>query len=285
MEGDGVFYMLVGRKHWDVLVVSIMSLRDFYDGPICIACGDDDGRKIADMIQQDNRLSPVQVMRFELPRLARRNNGYAMKPMMHELSSFRRTVFLDADTLIRTPRWADVFPSERGQVTLTQFADWTMAMRKLQRRVSGWEDVAPEDHKRIIANQVPAINTGVIGFDSSCGRFMREWLELTRKRISFICDELACQLIFDRHKTRVLNDDYNGSPIHGRWAKGKASRQPYIWHCHGKKEVSREEGRAVWFPFYQRAVIDNYARIQEWTPGDKGGRLAQYLKAQHEQAH
>ena len=52
-DEDGVVYMLTGIKHAAMLVVSIMSLRQHYHGPVCLIAGDGPSIDICNRIKQD----------------------------------------------------------------------------------------------------------------------------------------------------------------------------------------------------------------------------------------
>ena len=273
---QGVLYLISGDKHANVLVTSIYSLRTraVYGGPIHIAAGDERAEAIAAHICRDTRLAgdfPVTWSAWEPPR-GSRGDGYRQKTFMQGLSPFERTVFLDADTIVRLPfdhlfRFTDLWG-----VTLTQFSTWTSNGKKITGRIKGWTDVAEDDVREMSSNPYPAINTGVIAFDKSDGAraFFAEWKDLTAKKPVFINDELAAQLICWRHKVRVVDSLWNYSAIHDNrsdWA---------ILHMHGKKHVRREPVRKLWLPIYDECVRQNVAQIAEWTPaGDK--HLRDYL--------
>ena len=268
---SGCLFMLTGSKHANVLIVAINSLRTSgYRGPVHIAVGDGAALAIALHIVADERLGPVTYKRWSPP-TGFRNAGYLSKTHMDRLSPFERTVFLDADTMTvgdLGPLFD--FPSP---VVLTQFSSWHSNGRKISGRIRPWEDVAPDDVREMTSTPYAAVNTGVIAFDKSTAslNFFWEWRELTAKKPVFICDELAAQLIYWRHKVVVLDSRYNCSPIHDRRSDA------VIYHFHGRKHVNREQGRKIWLPAYDRCVRENIARIAEWTPGSDR-RLQEFLE-------
>jgi lipopolysaccharide biosynthesis glycosyltransferase len=277
---SGVLYMLQGNKHAVVLAVSIWSLRKSgFIGPVHIAIGDDKAEEICTHIAADPRLGPITTARWQPP-TGKRGTVYLAKTHMQDLSPFERTLFIDADTLVV----GDINPLfEFGQYTqagpagvaLTQFSNWQSNGRKISGRIKPWVDVVPDDVKEMQSKAYPAINTGVISFDRSAGSqaFFEDWRSTTEKKVVFICDELAAQLIFHRHAVRVLDDRYNASPIHSERAR---TGDAVIYHCHGKKHVNKPAGRKIWLPVYEECVKHNLANIREWTPaGDR--RLKEFL--------
>lgn len=273
MDNDlGVLYLISGDRHVNVLAVSIYSLRHVgFRLPIHIAVGDDYPEPMVEMMAKDARLGPITWARWDKPSL-HRNDKYRQKCFMDGLSPFDKTVYLDADTLVRgSLKPLFEFSPDRA-VTLTQFSDWNSNGRKIPNRIRPWNDVANADVQEMLARAYPAINTGIIAFDKSSGsqKFFQEWRELTAKKIVFICDELSAQLIFWRHACRVVDDRWNASPIHSN------RTDAIIWHGHGSKFIKREQGRKIWLPWYEACVEQNIAGIAEWTPaGDK--RLREYL--------
>lgn len=206
------------------------------------------------------------------PPSGQRGMAYAAKTWMDSLSHFERTLFIDADTLVVGDIWP-IFQFGEYGVTLTQFSSWLSSGRKIANRIRPWMDLAPDDVRKMAAEPLPAVNTGVIAFDRSDGAaaFFAEWKSLTMKRPCFICDELSAQIIYHRHAVRVLDSRWNCSPIHD------ARKDAVIYHFHGRKHVNREQGRAIWLPAYDECCRLNIADINAWTPaGDK--RLREYLE-------
>ena len=277
MPNRGILYMISGTKHLNVLVTSIYSLRSSgYIGPIHIAVGDDGPEDVVRKILEDPRLTGPDAYanitwdRWQAP-TGRKGDGWAQKTFMDTLSPFESTVFLDADTIVR----GDInplFTPQEFAVTLTQFSDWKSNGRKIQGRIAPWIDVAPDDVRKMSAKAFPAINTGILSW-RNCNEaraFFNEWRSLTAKKPCFINDELAAQLIFWRHRTRVLDSRWNHSPIYDH-------REDWvITHLHGKKHVNRDQGRAIWLPVYEQCVRFNIADINSWTPGNDK-RLREFL--------
>lgn len=253
---DGVLYINVGLKHAIHLAVSIYSLRKWWDGPVAIACGDDSAEEIGHFIAGDPELRPVTIIRFDHEDNGR-GSTYATKCRMGEFSPFERTVFIDADTLI-VGDFRPMFPA-MGGVTLTQFSDWVSTGRMISGRVEKWRHVCDKMVNRMLECPYPAINTGVMGFTSSSTDWFEDWKKVTNKNISFICDEIAAQLIFPDHAVKVLDDRFNCSPTYS-WGTGDVR----IWHGHGFRFLKKETGRQLWLPVFKEALVRDTAKLQSW---------------------
>jgi hypothetical protein len=135
-DGDGVVYMLYGSRHALQLVVSLWSLRRVYQGPVAILCAHDGNDatslRLKEAIDADPRIDATCIP-FPFVTTAKRNNGYANKTLVHRLSPFQRSVFLDADTVIVRP-FDELYPTE-DEIVLTQFCGWWSNGRKISRRI------------------------------------------------------------------------------------------------------------------------------------------------------
>lgn len=256
---EGVLYMLVGDKHAVQLAVSLMTLREHYDGPIVIVTGDQRAEDIAETIRWNMRDDFTTVFRWDAPTHPR-GIQYANKTMMGRLTPFERTVFVDADTMFAdTPE--RFFAKQDRSVYLTQFADWVSTGNKMSGRIREWLEAQPELAKAQLESEFPAINTGVISWGPDTEHFFDDWRATTLTNVRFICDEIAAQLIFPRHdNVSVLSDKYNRSPIYG------IDKDPVIWHGHGWKFMKHAAGRKVWMPKFAEALRDNFGGLRDWFP-------------------
>jgi hypothetical protein len=278
LNGDGVLYTLVGDKHAAQLAVSILSLRDHWQGPVAIMVGDEKAHEFGVRCEKDTRLAPLQLVKWHAPtrgQTGQHGTQYLNKTRMFDLSPFSRTVFLDADTLV-VGDFRALWPRPNTEeVRLTQFADFTTTTRPVRSRVEGWRQHAPREVARSLAYGYPGLNTGVMAFTRLSKRFMAAWREMTARNVCFICDEIAAQLVFLDFPHMVLDERWNASPVHGKHLPGDPEVR--IWHFHGRKHVRRERCREIWLPAYDRAVAENVAGIAEWTPaGDR--QLRRWLK-------
>lgn len=297
---DGVAFLNLGTAHGDNLVVSLLSLTEHWDGPIVIWAGDGDGARTAHLCADDGRLGNIKVVEFDFqamkqPGISRGNHYLAKTYVMRHLSPFDRTVFVDADTIFAGD-FSDVFPQKgTEEIRITQFCDWPSTGRMMRGRIEKWRNEANVEVVRMLSAPYPAINTGVVGFTSLSTRFMASWEEMTRRRVEFIADEIACQLIYPDFPHCVMDMRWNASPRHcwsfhgisGTLADGRKidgpedhdrKADPRIWHNHGKKAVKEARSRYLWMPYYDRAIKLNLAKIKNWSPCRGNDRLQKYLK-------
>lgn len=267
MPNSGVIYLNVGHKHLNMLVVSLMSLRDRYDGPVAILSGGDESTSFLNKyVVPDIRLD-VKLFPFTYSRAGKTGSVYYAKTAMGEMSPFDTTVFVDADTLF-VGDFSPVFPVD-DEMVLTQFANWTTLSRRIQSRISKWSAILPKQVETQMKQAHPAINTGVLGFSKKTVAFMDKWRTVTRKNVGFICDEICAQLIYTEFPHRVLDERFNASPVFSWKRHGPhiPKADPRILHGHGKKflKTEPEVQQAFWLPYYRRALQDNVAGIRGWT--------------------
>jgi len=265
MAVDGVVYMIQGNKHAVVLAVSVWTLRKHWDGPVTLICADDNGFEVAGRIVDDQRSGcDIRLVRDAA---SGRNSGYLNKTRLVEWSPYDRTVFLDADTTVHG-KIDGLFP-HADEMVLTTFSNWTTKGHKLSERIKKWSEVEGCQSDVGVALKVnwPMINTGVMGFTPQT-LAMADWHEYTSRYRSFICDEIAMQLMFRKYPARLLPQTYNCSPLYGL-GYGSA----VVRHYHGKKHLKNDRAKNSWLPEYHDAVAANFGCLKEWTPaGDRALR-------------
>jgi len=253
----GVVYYLVGRKHWPHFAVSLMTLREHYDGRVFVFCGDKESLDMAGEVADS-------VCDISRSHSGSRNQAYSMKPSVCQSAPYEETIFLDADTLI-VGEIDNVFPRGLSSVVLTRFSDWVTTGRMMSGRLERWRDVDPVRVSVAVKYSYPAVNTGVVGFFRA-SRFLKEWRELTdRGNGRFIADEISAQLLVPdfRDELSMLSDAYNASPVHRKSALGQVK----IWHGHGQKFLKKDAGWNIWRPHFERALSENFAGIRDWWRG------------------
>jgi len=261
MESKGVVYLnILGNSCAERLVVSLWSLRRYYDGPIAILY-DDASEDITRIIAQYHGVQAERIP-FDTPTKPRRNKAYVCKTLMPHYSPYERTVFLDADTLIEGPidplfDWLDSNP-----VIVTQFAEWVTTGRKMKGRIRKLSGISPLvdaaiDH--VTKNSYPALNTGVMGWQRNAP-FLADWQALGKALSGrFIADELAAQLALPGSSHLLLDDRWNCSPIYGQYQS-----EAVIWHFHGGKHLKKEQGRRLWAPAFRECMMLDFAEVARW---------------------
>lgn len=273
----GVFYLLSGPAYAARLVASLWSLRKHYSGPVVIYAVGDKSQSIAREIQSDHRLN-VECRDF--PRAHRRKNAsYLTKLAILQNAPFERTCYLDADTVVAGSIDELLAMNNEEQIVATQFATWTSAHRKVQKRIKNWLRLDTEGKTKSRINRLvrsalrsrPAVNGGVFTVRSD-SELASKWYDLAIiGKTTFICDEIALQLLLHHHPRKILDCRWNCSPIYA-----KDTDDVRIWHMHGSKHL-RENARPIWLPIYEECLAENVAQIAEWTPaGDR--RLKRFIE-------
>lgn len=279
-SSQGVLYLLTGAAHAVRLVVSLWSLRKYYDGDITVYTTRPGSHRIGELCVADERLR-ITHEKMSLDD-TRRNSSYVAKTVVMASAPYDTNLFLDADTLIVDGISELLDLSDDEECIATQFSNWTTQRRVIRKRLESWRDVQSElftedwmnDTIDAAVQPQPAINTGVLAFRKDA-TILAAWRELTHAgRKKFICDEIAFQLLLNQHPHRILDCRFNCSPTHAR-----NSSDVRIWHFHGDKHVRRESGRQIWMPAYNECVSENVAGIADWSP-DADTRLKDHLESE-----
>lgn len=273
----GVLFLNISTKCLARLVVSLHSLRQHYDGPICLinAAGHDGG--IAERIAADERLG-VELRQTDI-KIYRRRSAYVAKPSLYRFTPFERTLFVDADTVfIDDPSPMLKFESP---FVVTQFSNWRCDGGIVRKRIEPFLRIGdsaigvPRLASQVIREGWPAINTGVFKFDLDWAG-MRSWERLTqaaRTRANFT-DEIAANVLlpFFDDDAMIVDDRYNWSPLYGQ------SADPVIVHSHGQKSC-RPESLPYFWPVFSSAWDQNIGGICDWIRQTGERRLLDYLNS------
>ena len=284
VPAKGLMYLLTGQSHAVRMVVSMVSLRKYYDGPVTVFTTHAESHLLGREMAADPRLN---VEHRIFPRIYRRKNAsFLLKIAILRDAPFEHTMYLDADTLVTGDISAMFDFSEEPQLIVTRFADWTSRTHRIRRRIKRWREISqqryrPEEWQNLLHDALkkrPAINGGVLAVRRGA-KLIERWhqLSLIGKR-TFICDEIALQILYHKFPHKVLDCRWNCSPIYG------VNRDSIrIWHMHGGKHL-REQARQLWLPAYAECLKENFARIRDWTPaGDR--RLQGFLESLNTDDH
>lgn len=269
-SGDGVTYMLTGDKHACLLVVSLMTLRRHYSGPVCLICGDRESLCYADRISASERLvgNKLEIVTWKAPVGGGKGLQHGNKANVFDLSPFDRTVFLDADTTVHG-KINELLPqANTEEIRLTQFADWVSNGTRIKKRLEQYRELLPSEVAVMNAAAYPALNTGTFGFTKRSKRYFAELKRVCKALPVFMCDELAAQLIFVNFPHVVLDDRWNWSPVYSK----RAALDARIVHYHGAGHcrLNKGCGASIWTLEFLEAWAQDLAGIREWAPaGDR----------------
>jgi hypothetical protein len=268
-----VIYFLCGRwrQYLGPLVVSLHSLRKWWDGPVCVMAGND----ILMVSERTEPKGPIGSPEFfrrdcEVAYLSvplapvRRHAAYVTKSSLWRQSPFDQTVLLDADTIVTGPI-DELFDSP---LTLTKFAHWITTGRIVGGRIAQWErrGIHVETAQRLRSEPQPAINTGVVGWNRTRATpILEAWEALSREgwACSFT-DELAMQILAAERpdELRLVDDRFNCSA-----SFGQAVDDVRVLHFHGRRMIpgrGKPDCAALYRPHLLAALEANAGWIADW---------------------
>lgn len=275
----GVIYLLTGPAHAARLVVSLWSLRRHYRGPVTVYTTHPESHEIGRRCSADDRLQidHQTFTQVETPR----NSSFLTKLELLTRVPYRTAAYLDADTLVSGSIVPLLDAARDSQFAATQFANWIASGRTIRQRIEAWRAIKQDrfDSAWLTAlieeaiRPAPAVNGGVFGFQPTA-EILNTWRELSYAgQETFICDEIALQMLLPRFPHQILDCRFNCSPL---YAKGQTDVR--IWHFHGEKHLSRDSCRQRWWPAFQICRAENIAGLAEWSPG-ADRRLAGFLRS------
>lgn len=262
MSDKGVIYYNRGDSCIIRLLVSIKSLRNYYDGPITVFLENSNLDKFNSFVNKYN----FSIFNVDSQKL---DSSYVRKIAISKLSPYDKTVFIDADTLI-VGKIDEIFDNiEDNDLVVTQFCDWLSSGGAIGRRIKGFSKYITEETLKKALDYGPAINTGVYGFHKNCSMF-DEWLQLAKMGQSsrlYIPDEIACQILLHKYKVKVLGSKYNVSAKFGMNDEDKR-----VIHFHGRKHCRRFELAEVWIKAFIELLESKEVNISEYINNDNNLR-------------
>lgn len=293
-ETSGVIYLLTGQAHAVRTLVSISGLRQHYDGPVTLFTTREESTAIGKLIATDARLCIDHQVTDELAHVPRKNRQFITKVNLMRYAPYDISMYLDGDTLPVGDISPVIEAAAEHQFCATQFNDWVTTGRMMTKRIMRWKtEVGP----KIVANgdgempipfserkgfgregelwinrladqalspSMPAINGGCFAARKNAA-ILKHWYNLSMLgRRTFICDEVALQLLLREYPSYILEGGRYNCSAH----LGTHIKDPVVLHYHGEKHLKRESSQRSWIPAYNRCIEMNLGRIREWTPAD-----------------
>jgi hypothetical protein len=264
----GVVYLLTDMQLAARLVVSIHSLRKWYEGPITLFTTRPESHHIGRLIAEDARLG-VETARLRERRGEGFNASYLTKIAAARASPYDATVFLDADTII-VGSLSELFTAaEEAPVTVTQFCNLTTTDTLIADRLRNWRGIRNGGAAKrfgvratvdfLLSTPLPAINTGVFAVQRDAP-ILKEWDALARQgRKLPLPDELAVQLVLPRHLHRILGGHFNCHPC------AVELRDVRVWHFVGASHLEHAATCDIWLPLYRACQELDLAGISSWS--------------------
>jgi cephalosporin hydroxylase len=267
----GVIYYNCGTSCTVRLLVSLVSLRKHYAGPVTILSEGEASHLLCERI---GAALDARVIKWESGVKQGKNTPFLAKTRLHLGTPYETTVALDSDTLVMGPIDELFEVAEQDMFCVAQLGNWRTTGRIIQGRLRKWAGILPEDLDAAIQFG-PAINTGVTAFRKDASIF-EEWYPAAEQgREHFIPDEVSCQMLMHRHQHRILDGRWNRSCRHD----DPDLSETRVIHYHGRKHCRKglPFHADKWVAAYEEITRQNLADINSWTPaGDR--QLIRHIK-------
>lgn len=263
---SGILFFNFGQSCVLRLIVAVRSLRDHYKGPCTVLLANDDpGSDVASQELSDL----VDVRYFDLQRLSKRNLKCVIKPSLFKQSPYDRSLMFDGDMLFQADptKVLQALDAPDAGLLLSRFSTWNTDGRKMQKRVSQFYEWLPPATERRLRGKTPAINLGLVGWDSSYSDVLEEWEWLTMKRAGkHLADEVAANcMLAHSSDVQTVGPEWNESCIFGTMEEAADAK---ILHFHGNKHCGYRPSSFRWLTYLARAVdsglIRNFELIKDW---------------------
>ena len=270
----GVIMYNRGTKCAVRLAVACQSIREHYSGPVTILSQGADSHPIVKRVCKANDIDFQEVDW----KINRKGQTYLNACLVHKVTPYETSIWLDSDILVRGSYWPDVLwqAAEENQFAIAQISNWTV-QKKIASRVRAWEPLYSKLVEECIELGGPAINCGVFAFHKD-SELMRDWYRMAEpgRELSWIPDETCCQTILHSYPHKMMSHWYNVSCKHDK----PHAREAQIIHYHGRKHCRIDKGEYLygadlWWEAYDRLNID----VSDWVRWDR--QLRQNLRRRH----
>jgi hypothetical protein len=253
---QGVLYLICGPKVAERLVVSVWSLRRFWDGSITVLCSTDAERDLLAPMAADLNVELQRIDVEDSP-----HKAYLAKSRLHDWTPYDDNVFIDADTLVV----GEIDELFGYPLTLTPNSDWVTTGKRMRRWLKQWYTLDNPAIDALVDAQLgkayPAINIGVFGFQKDNPN-LADWHWLTQQFPEApLPEQIAMQLLISTIKYHRADQRFNRLAVIGH-----AVDDIRIWHFHGLRHCSKQTNcREIWIPAFREAMARNIGKLQSWA--------------------
>lgn len=280
-----ICYLMSGAAHLPYLVVSLYSLRQFWNGVVKVFAWED-SYDLAEEIAKDEKLN-IEVGYREVTYRGKNAQFLDKIRLLQAQPPGTASVYFDADTMINLNgrNQADQIDLLLGYVeqfgfVSTQFNAWD-TQGIVNKRVRRMVDRAiPQDVVHSLINERwPSVNGGIWGCVSG-SPVAKQWEQWTEAILDvFIADETALHAIMatyiETEKLHLVTGGrFNCSPKHQQ--KELADEDVVVWHFHGDGNCrlnKSQKGVDLWWPVYRHCMTHNVGRMAEWKSRVKNKHL------------
>ena len=278
MESQGIIMFNKGFACIVRAMVCLYSLRKYYNGNITFYLENPYPKEFEEVCKYFKCDIIVNDEKENIKVLAR-------KTEMFKNSPYDRTLWLDCDTVIVNNIDKMFEELDDCDLYIPHFAGWMSGGGTMSRRINGYKGIIDDKYIEKALDDYPAVNTGVLSFKKSkkWDDFVDEWVRyanLAFEKRMFIADEVALQVLYPSIEEwglvcKIAPRDYNISVLHDHGL----SKDPRIWHFHGKKSVLDVPSCEIFKSAFKEMVDNNIANISNFFQyADK--RLSKYIRGE-----
>jgi hypothetical protein len=276
---QGVIYYNKGRKCISRIIVSMMTMRRHYKGPITLFLEDGGmGKENMDRLAHDVKKE------LDVDVIIDQNDDTTTYVRAVELSlksPYDLTVWMDADTVI-LGSFDELFEEAKTHdFVIPHFAGWNSNGGAIGGRIRNLTSVCPQ-YIQAALDYGPAINCGVYAWKKG-SPFLPEWLVISKgaeATKTFIPDEKSCQVLLPQYNVKIMPQKFNVSVVHDR-----GTTDARVVHFHGRKHCKEYPKCDIWIEWFIKALRDDVCHIRNYIGrefGDK--RLTHFLKGEMQRA-
>lgn len=261
-----VTYLMSNPPYLHYLVVSLMTLREYYDGDIEVVAYPQSFELVNKIAEDpDLRIKPC----FWEPSWTKKNSQFINKIQVCQVKNCSSRVYLDADTTIHGPIDLLFERAEQYGMCITQFNQWLSNSRIIRQRVErllAYPEINKQAILEVLHLSCPSPNGGIFSCvpDSPVLPIWQQWSYAARD--IFICDEAVLHILPRVFPTDMLHVELGGRfNCSHKWDDQVSD--PIIYHYHGNSCTRPDKSpRAceAWFRQYARALDLNVGNIQRW---------------------
>lgn len=271
----GLIYFNKGRKCTLRMIVSMMTLRKHYSGPVTLFLEDSGmGKENMDRFASDVKKEfNVDVIRDDNDD----TTTYVRAVEVCIASPYDVTVWMDADTVILGSIDELFEAAKTHDLAIAHFAGWDSNGSAIGGRIRRYSKICPQ-YIEAALNYGPAINCGVYSFRKD-SPFLPEWLTVAKageKAGIWIPDEIACQVLLPQYNAKIMPQKFNVSVVHDR-----GTTDTRVLHTHGRKHCKEYPKCDIWIEWFIKALRDDVCHIRSYIGREFGDRrLTSFLKGE-----
>jgi hypothetical protein len=265
----GVVYLLTDTQLAARLIVSLWSLRKWYDGPVTLFTTRPQSHQIGQLAARDRRLRIEHRTTSEAKGKDSHQAAYLTKAAFLAESPYEGTIFLDADTLVVGPLDELLASVRMHLLTATIYGPAITNNARTNKNLIPWKKVlcgkprfsaAAKLVNRALRQPLPLVNAGVFAIQRNAG-LLKAWQRLTWiGRNTPTPEEIALQLLLLTQPHALLGFHFNCLPYFAA-----AVHDVRIWHFAGSSHLRVPQGRELWLPVYKECARRKAAQLHTWS--------------------